>query len=226
MTEPFGTLSLAHSSTVGRVIEELRRAIFDGELESGVALREMALADSLGVSRPTVREALSVLVAEGLAVREPNRGVSIARPDPGSIRDVCRARAVLEIAGARRWATATPEAREAVRARLEEYTAAVDGSASYQALNERHLAFHLSLVALAGSPRLDAMAAALHAELRLALAQVAQVRRNAPDQAGSHALLVRLLEGGDVEAAVAALEEHLAAAEVAIIDRLRLETGG
>ena len=45
-------------------------AIFDGDLESGTPLREVAIAASLGVSRPTVREALTVLVAEGLATRE------------------------------------------------------------------------------------------------------------------------------------------------------------
>ena len=77
---PFGTLHLEHASTVDRVADELRRAVFDGELESGTPLREVAIAASLGVSRPTVREALTVLVAEGLATREPNRGVSVATP--------------------------------------------------------------------------------------------------------------------------------------------------
>ena len=76
----FGTLRLEHASTVDRVADELRRAVFDGELESGTPLREVAIAASLGVSRPTVREALTVLVAEGLATREPNRGVSVASP--------------------------------------------------------------------------------------------------------------------------------------------------
>ena len=76
---------LEHASTVDRVAEELRRAVFDGELESGTPLREVALAESLGVSRPTVREALTVLVAEGLATREPNRGVAVATPDPESV---------------------------------------------------------------------------------------------------------------------------------------------
>ena len=56
--DAFGTLHLEHSSTVDRVAEELRRAVFEGELESGTPLREVALAESLGVSRPTVREAL------------------------------------------------------------------------------------------------------------------------------------------------------------------------
>src|SRR5687767_10700107 len=158
---PFASLvsiGLEQSSTVDRVVEELRRAVFEGELESGTPLREVALAESLGVSRPTIREALGVLVAEGLATREPHRGVSISQPDPASIRDVCRARAVLEIAGVRHWPTASAQSREAVRERLDDYTAAVRERASYQVLNERHLAFHLSLVGLIGSPHLDAMA--------------------------------------------------------------------
>ena len=91
-TPAFGTLNLEHASTVDRVVEELRRAVFDGELEAGTPLREVALADSLGVSRSTVREALAVLVGEGLATREPNRGVHVAEADPDSVRDVCRAR--------------------------------------------------------------------------------------------------------------------------------------
>ena len=157
--EPFASLSLEHSSTVDRVADELRRAVFDGELESGTPLREVALADSLGVSRPTVREALGLLVAEGLATREPNRGVSVASPDPDSVRDVCRARVVLEIAGVRALADARPRRpRQAVRDALAGFPAAATDGSSYQVLNERHLAFHLSLVGLVGSPRLEAMA--------------------------------------------------------------------
>ena len=112
---PFGSLHLTHSSTVDRVAEELRRAVFDGELESGTPLREVALADSLGVSRSTIREALGVLVAEGIATREPNRGVSVTSPDRDAVSDVCRARAVLEVAGVRHWERADEANRQAVR---------------------------------------------------------------------------------------------------------------
>ena len=59
---PFGGLSLEHSSTVDRVADELRRAVFEGEIESGTPLREVALAESLGVSRPTLREALDEML--------------------------------------------------------------------------------------------------------------------------------------------------------------------
>jgi DNA-binding GntR family transcriptional regulator len=216
------TVGLEHSSTVDRVVEELRRAVFEGELESGTPLREVALAESLGVSRPTVREALTVLVAEGLATREPHRGVAVATPDPDSIGDVSRARRVLELAGVRRWAEAEEEDREAVRTALDEYGAAVGRDASYEELNRRHLAIHLSLVGLTGSPRLVAMAAQLTAELRLALAQVDRVRRNASDQAHSHQHLLELLEAGDADEATAELERHLSGAESAILERLGL----
>ena len=220
---PFGTLRLEHASTVDRVADELRRAVFEGELESGTPLREVALAESLGVSRPTVREALTVLVADGLATREPHRGVAVATPDPESIGDVSRARGVLELAGVQHWDTAEEADREAVRTALQEYGAAVARSAEYGELNRRHLAIHLSLVGLTGSPRLVAMAAQLTAELRLALAQVDRVRQNASDQAASHQHLLDLLEAGDVDAAAAELEEHLEGAESAILERLGLE---
>jgi DNA-binding GntR family transcriptional regulator len=225
---PFGSLvsiGLEQTSTVDRVVEELRRAVFEGELESGTPLREVALAESLGVSRPTVREALTVLVADGLATREPHRGVAVATPDPESIGDVSRARGVLELAGVRNWDSAEEADREAVRTALQEYGAAVGRAAGYGELNRRHLAIHLSLVGLTGSPRLVAMAAQLTAELRLALAQVDRIRQNASDQAASHQHLLDLLEGGDVEAAAAELEEHLEGAESAILERLGLEPG-
>lgn len=222
MSEPFGTLSLDVSTTVDRVAQELRRAVFEGELESGTALREVALAASLGVSRPTVREALTILVAEGLATREPHRGVSVTTPDPDSVRDVCRARAVLEGAGVRRWAEAAEPLRDRVRTTLVAYTTAVADGASYQLLNERHLAFHVSLVGLTDSPRLVAMAESLMVELRLALAQVDRIRRNAHDQADSHTQLVMLLERGDVDGAAAFLVRHLEDAEVSIVQALGL----
>ncbi len=220
MADQFASLGIEQSSTVDRVADELRRAVFDGELESGTPLREVAIAESLGVSRPTVREALGMLVAEGLATREPNRGVAVAEPDPESVHDVCRARAVLEVAGVRHWHEAGEEARERVRAALVAYTGAVAAGVSYQQLNERHLAVHASFVGLLGSTRLVAVAESLSAELRLALAQIDRIRRNAHDQAGTHTHLVMMLERGDVDAAADDLAHHLAAAEVAIIAAL------
>lgn len=85
-----------------------------------------------------------------------------------------------------------------------------------------NLDFHVSLVGLTGSPRLVAMQENLVVELKLALAQVDRIRRNAHDQADSHAALVRLLERDDIDAAYAFLVQHLADAEDEIIEALDL----
>ncbi|GAA4819122.1 GntR family transcriptional regulator [Nocardioides caeni] len=223
----FASVAVEHASTASRVAAELRRAVFEGELESGTPLREIALAESLGVSRPTVREALTVLVAEGLATREPHRGVSVATPRADSVRDVCRARWVLEGAGVRAWTTADDVRRQRVRDTLDAYTGAVrGGTASYEELNERHLAFHVSLVELTGSVRLTQMAEALMDELKLALAQVDRLNRNAHDEAESHEGLVALLEAGRLDGPGGAhdfLRGHIADAEIEIIEALQLE---
>lgn len=225
-TPDFTGLSVEHASTVERVAAELRRAVFEGEVESGTPLREIALAESLGVSRPTVREALTVLVAEGLATREPHRGVTVATPQAESVRDVCRARWVLEGAGVQAWAGADDVQRDRVRRTLEDYTTAVRTGASYEELNDKHLAFHVSLVELTGSPRLVQMAEALMDELKLALAQVDRIRRNAHDQADSHEGLVRLLEAGRIDGDGGAsefLRAHIDDAADEIIEALALD---
>ena len=219
---PFETLSLEHSSTVDRVAEELRRALFDGEVGAGTPLRELALADAMGVSRSTVREALGVLVAEGLATREPNRGVHVTAPDPDSVHDVSAARRVLEVAGVRRWHEADESEREACREALAAFADAASSGASPAELTAAHLAIHRSFVALTGSSRLVALAESLTSEIRLALAKVDRIRRNSGDQVHSHQHLVDLLEAGDVESAAEELERHLANAETSMLAALHL----
>jgi DNA-binding GntR family transcriptional regulator len=151
------------------------------------------------------------------AVGEPSEA-----PDPDSVRDVCRARAVLEGAGVRRWPVAGEERRAHVRACLDAYVAAVHAGAADEQLTERHLAFHVSLVALTGSPRLVGMAGQLAVEVRLALDRVDPTRRHAHDHADSHLQLLRLLENGDHDGASHHLARHLAAAESALLDALDL----
>ena len=221
-SNPFGNLSLEHSSTVDRVADELRRALFDGEIEPGTPLREIALAGAMEVSRSTIREALAMLVNEGVATREPNRGVYVTELDPDSVRDVCRSRAVLEVAGVRRWAEASEEARDALRQALVDFTMAAQSDASRAELTAAHLAIHRAFVGLTESPRLMALADSLSAEVRLGLAKVDRIRRNSYDQVTSHRALLNLLERGDVDTAAAELRHHLEHAETSMLDALHL----
>lgn len=219
---PFATLSVEHSSTVDRVADELRRALFDGEVGPGTPLREIALAEAMGVSRSTIREALAALVAEGLATREPNRGVFVTELDPHAVHDVGRARAVLEVAGVRRWESASEEARDAVHQAVEDFRKVATSEATPSELTAAHLAIHRALAGLTESPRLLVLADALYSEIRLALAKVDRIRRNASEQVASHRTLLDLLEAGDVETAARELEHHLAHAETSMLGALHL----
>jgi DNA-binding GntR family transcriptional regulator len=61
------------------VLQRLRDAILEGTLRPGTRLKINDVATELGVSHMPVREALHLLVVEGLAVRLPRRGV-VVRP--------------------------------------------------------------------------------------------------------------------------------------------------
>jgi DNA-binding GntR family transcriptional regulator len=64
-----------------QIAENLKRAIDDGTLKPGDRLdNELDLAERLGVSRPTVRQAVQRLVEQGLVVRRRGLGTVVAAP--------------------------------------------------------------------------------------------------------------------------------------------------
>lgn len=87
------------SSTPQRqaVVDAIRRAIILRTLRPGEKLREVKLAASLGVSRPTLREALNLLVQDGLLVQEPYRGFSVTTLSDTAIRDIAQTRVPLDL---------------------------------------------------------------------------------------------------------------------------------
>ena len=86
----------SHRPLSDTVFHKLRDAILDGTLEPGQWLRQEPLAQDLGVSQMPVREALKRLVAEGLAVRIPYKGVRVIQFSPEDIVDMVTVRMVLE----------------------------------------------------------------------------------------------------------------------------------
>ena len=64
-----------------QVAQQLERAVESGELPPGTRLEnEIALADQLGLSRPTVRRAIEYLVDRGLLVRKRGIGTQVVHP--------------------------------------------------------------------------------------------------------------------------------------------------
>ncbi len=77
------SISVNRSSPVPlyfQVAEQLEQAIRDGSIVAGERIsNEVALAQELGLSRPTMRQAIQVLVDKGLLVRKRGVGTQVVR---------------------------------------------------------------------------------------------------------------------------------------------------
>lgn len=206
----------APSTTAERVADAVREEVVEGRLRPGARLPEQSLCAALGVSRNTVREALSRLVAERVLVREANRGVFVARPDREAIRDVYRARRIIEPAAVRRGVAHGPAQVGAVRAAVDEGRAAAAGG-EWTGVASANQHFHRALVALAGSTRLDQQMALLLAEMRLVFHRMPGVREFHEPYLGRNDAICRLLEAGERDAAGDAVVEYLGSAEAQLL---------
>ncbi|HLF99608.1 MAG TPA: GntR family transcriptional regulator [Acidimicrobiia bacterium] len=208
MDTAFSAIGITRTSTLEQVVSALRRAILDGRLAPGTPLRETALADQLGVSRGTVREALRLLGPEGLIEHRPHRGAVVAGLDPADMIDVYEARIVLESAGAERAAELGAEALRGMSDALAAMgrTSAVDDVAGYV---DAHAEFHHALVELIGSDRLSRFSSSLNGELRLGFAVLDRMTGSLDDSVTAHARLLDVLASGDRNAARVAIVEHL-----------------
>ncbi len=82
------------------VAGRLREAIIDGDFALGELISEETLAQSFGVSRTPVRDALTLLQTTGLVEIRAKRGSFVFQPDEADIRAICDFRVVLEVHGA------------------------------------------------------------------------------------------------------------------------------
>jgi GntR family transcriptional regulator, transcriptional repressor for pyruvate dehydrogenase complex len=77
---------LSRDTLTQQATDTLRRFILTEELKAGDQLpSERDLSESLSVSRNIVREALSVLVAQGLIEKKAGRGIFVREYDPGAV---------------------------------------------------------------------------------------------------------------------------------------------
>lgn len=79
-----------------QVLNRLREAIITGQLRPGFRMPQAELAESLGVSRMPIREALNKLEAEGLVVIHPYRGAEVAELSAEELSEIYEIRIALE----------------------------------------------------------------------------------------------------------------------------------
>jgi DNA-binding GntR family transcriptional regulator len=197
-----------------RAYASVRDGIVRGAYAAGARLTELDLAQTIGVSRTPVREALRRLHAEGLVEFEPNHGAVVAAFDLEDAEEIFELRALLEPISARR---AAERAAPAIIAQLralsqQQMLESTQRRAGYLTrISDLNNRFHRLIQAAANSPRLaKTLAGLIEAPLILrtfAQYSSAELRRSA-DQ---HLELVQAFEARDPMWAHSVMHAHILA---------------
>lgn len=194
-----------------RMAEQLRLKITQGEFSPGQRLSEQALSDSLGISRNTLREVFRMLTKDGLVKHAPNRGVFVAIPSIASIIDIYRVRRLIEcqaLAQAYPRHPAKKKMREAVETSLR-----CRAGGDWLGVGTANMAFHMAIVELADSERLNLLFEPVLAELRLAFGLLRDPEFLHAPYVDMNVKILELAEAGDYAGAAAALNDYLVHSE-------------
>jgi DNA-binding GntR family transcriptional regulator len=211
---------LSEVHTADRVATELRSEILRGHLLPGSRLKDAQLAAQFRVSRNTVREALRLLVADGLVVTRLHAGSSVRRVSEHDVRDIYRVRRTIEIAAVLDSSHASEAGLRAVSEALD-LAAAAAREALWQDAGTASLVFHQAIVGLCDSERLNAFFANILAQLRLVFAVMPDEPAFQRQWVHRDRRIADLLLGGRRSDAAAELARYLDDSEALVIDAIR-----
>jgi DNA-binding GntR family transcriptional regulator len=209
----------------------LRALILTGEYGPDERLIEEQLAERLGVSRTPVRQALTMLEAEGLVEITPNRGATVCSFSIEDVWDIYDLRAVLEGHAARR-AAGRIERRELER--LRELAREMEGlpgqfddhEEEIRALVALNQEFHGTIVEASRNRRLERL---INRTVEIPLMFKAFYWYTLHERTISnhyHRQILEALENGDAERAEIIMREHVYEGRDFVIRALKEDMNG
>ncbi len=192
------------------VAQRVRQAIIDGEFALGQMISEETLAESFGVSRTPVRDALTLLQTTGLVEIRSKRGSYVFQPDEDDVQAICDFRAMLELHGATRSRAmdraATVARLRAVFAEMEA-AAAADDEVAYGHCDS---AFHEALFTHCGNPYVVNSYALVSGKIAALRTNMAKQFSNARDVSlDEHRQIIELVEAGDFKGFAKVMQLHV-----------------
>jgi len=210
-----------HPSLQEKVYDHLKQAILAGEIEPGQRLLETKLAQSLGVSRIPVREAIRKLEREGLIVVFPRRGVYASSLTPKDVDETYRVRAVLEGLAAHQAAdnrTGEHVARlEEIVARMAQQVEAGDHAGLFETGRE----FHAVVLEAAGNDKLAALMELIRGHVERIRQMRMRVGRRTHDVFAEYVRMKDAIARGDGATAEAEMRAHVEFPRDALLAAMR-----
>jgi DNA-binding GntR family transcriptional regulator len=192
-----------------QVRERLREDILGGELAAGTVLSEAALADSFGVSRGPVREALGRLATEGLVTITPRRGAVVTELSAHEFVEAYQVREALETFALR---LAVPRLTKPDLDRLRELHEQMVEHARRGEVNaffDTNAAFHDTFVTSAGNRKLNEVYGLLMDQMGRYLPRSLELRGTLEKSVAEHSAILEAVEAGDAERAARLLADHI-----------------
>lgn len=202
------------------IADQLRERISRGALLPGAPLRDGALATELQVSRNTLREAVRLLVHEGLVVHQLYKGAAVKQLDVSDVHDIYNARRCFELRAVEEstYATNATLAGLATPVAQAEHAAAAE---RWTDVGTHSLRFHRALVALLASTRLDHFFNTIVAQLRLAFAEFPHEPAFQEQWVKRDREICDLLQSGRRDEAATMLRSYLDDSERQVVDMVR-----
>jgi DNA-binding GntR family transcriptional regulator len=196
----------------------IRDAILDGRLKPGIRLREVELAQRLGISRAPLREAIRQLELEGLLMSTPHRGTFVMSFSAEDAREIYTLRATLEgLAIQLVSAHNSPDTLNSLQAAADRIKQAAKAG-DVPLTVEQDMEFHECLCRCAKHSRLFAMWKSMATQIRAFVSIEQRGYLSLDDLAQRHQCVVDLLRQGNLDAArqqlvsdILEVGEHVAA---------------
>lgn len=201
----------------GRVADQLRRFILTGQLAARTALRQEAVAKSMGVSRLPVRDALAILHGEGLVVSTAHEGAVVAPLSRDAAAEAFELRVALEPLALRRTFAGLSNAD---LGRAEDAVEQGRHALTDLAYAEANWLFHASLYRNERRPFLFATLRSAHLSASRYQIMGASTRLRRAESEREHLDLLAACRARDLATALDILGRHLATASRAALAEL------
>ncbi len=223
-----GSAGLAPVSGMSRrdaVVVEIKRGIVRGAVRPGEKLTEANLSATLGVSRPTIREALSQLVLEGVLIQEPYRGLRVADLEPQAVLDLANLRMAIDLSAIDAiLADESGHRLELVHEAWDRYQRSISDPDPL-AQHESHIAFHRDLIAAAENSITNRIWPVIEAHMTISLAYDQALRDDPEGAYIRHKMLIDAIDGGDREVIRAAFTDHTMGRACELVELIENTTG-